>query len=119
MSVRRRGVRCACKLTVVLLLVGVLSIGIGGPALTPLVGHANGAGTGVSAFCTANDNFGFTHGGCVTIFLPVNDTSAFWTSTCAAKTYPAIIHDQYGNPYVVKNQGDCISTYNALYKATY
>ena len=72
-------------------------------AAQPQVAQAD---PGVSAFCTANGDFGVTHGGCVSFFQNGNPT-AFIADLCRNPAQQAA--------FGAKNHGQCVKAFKALF----
>lgn len=97
----------------------------GGPAKARADGFALGpggaGGAEISQMCTEMDNVlpwngrEVTHGGCVSVFLPVDQTMANLASICQQLTYPRTIRTLTGLTFYVTSAGDCISTLSRYY----
>jgi hypothetical protein len=60
-----------------------------------------------SKFCKANDDFGTTHGKCVSALTSASSIAEFCQENWDEPLF------WYGELYTFENQGDCVSTINA------
>ena len=85
------------------------------------LGPGGAGGAEISQMCTEMDNvlpwngFEVTHGGCVSVFLPVDQTMANFASICQQLTYPRTIRTLTGLTFYVTSAGHCISTLSRYY----
>ena len=93
-------------------IITVLAVASGPSALLTMPAAAGAAGANdLSALCSATDNLGLTHGGCVSPFrsygYPDYRTSADLSASCKV---------DFGG--VFENEGACVSLLNEVFKGT-
>lgn len=104
--VLRRVVRCAGVAAF------VVGLTLGPSVFTPGRAFADSA----SDFCSMNNDFGLTHGACVSTFQSQGQSSAFASSECKVLAdlfggYPFTLIGTNG-AVVVNNHGQCVKFFN-------
>jgi len=94
-----------------------LSLGIGTLVATPRQASAHHlvpAGTNPSQFCAENDDFGLTHGECVSFYASHAGSRA--SRVCKDPAFVALLEADTGQE--IKNHGQCIKVVRALIAAS-